>query len=149
MFCRRRRQRLGVTAVRSHFYRWGARRHTERVLGSPCLQGEPRALPRRAQNLPKCVPRLSPLLAGCPHPSRCSAKAQHRATFPKGKARAAAAPCTEFAKVHAEVKPAVSGLPSSVTVQCQGTAPRHLPQGEGKSSSRRCRPQVRERIAEA
>ena len=38
MFCRRRRQRLGVTAVRSHFYRWGARRHTERVLGSP-VQG--------------------------------------------------------------------------------------------------------------
>ena len=30
MFCRRRRQRLGVTAMRSHFYRWGARRHTER-----------------------------------------------------------------------------------------------------------------------
>nr|DAG78994.1 MAG TPA: hypothetical protein [Caudoviricetes sp.] len=25
--------------------------------------------------------------AGGPHPSRCSAKAQHRATFPKGKAK--------------------------------------------------------------
>ena len=29
------------------------------------------------------------------------------------------------------VKPAKGGLPSSVTVRCQGTAPRHLPQGEG------------------
>ena len=30
--------------------------------------------------------QLRPPLAGGPHPSRCSAKAQHRATFPKGKA---------------------------------------------------------------
>ena len=29
---------------------------------------------------------VKPAGAGCPHPSRCSAKAQHRATFPKGKA---------------------------------------------------------------
>ena len=29
---------------------------------------------------------IKPAGAGCPHPSRCSAKAQHRATFPKGKA---------------------------------------------------------------
>ena len=33
------------------------------------------------------------------------------------------------------VKPAEGGLPSSVTVQCQGTAPRHLPQGEGYGGS--------------
>ena len=36
--------------------------------------------------------QLSPPRAGCPHPSQCSAKAQHRATFPKGKAMAAAEP---------------------------------------------------------
>ena len=38
-----------------------------------------------ALSLPRRVPRLSPLSAGCPHPSRCGA-APHRATFPKGKA---------------------------------------------------------------
>ena len=43
----------------------------------------------------------------------------------------APAPRTKFAKVRTAVKPAGGGLPSSVTVQCQGTAPRHLPQGEG------------------
>ena len=78
-----------------------------------------------------------------------SATGGARKPNPSEGAEGAAAPCTEFAKVRAEVKPAVSGLPSSVTVQCQGTAPRHLPQGEGKSGSRRCRPRVRERIAEA
>ena len=40
-----------------------------------------------------------------------------------------------IAKVRAAVKPAVGGLPSSATVQRQGAAPRHLPQGEGKSRS--------------
>ena len=45
---------------------------------------------------------------------------------------------TEFAKVRTAVKPAFSGLPSSVTVQCQSTAPRHLPQGEGKAPRRLC-----------
>ena len=49
-------------------------------------QREARALPRRARNLQGCVPRLSPPLAGCPHPSRYGAKAPCRATFPKGKA---------------------------------------------------------------
>ena len=39
--------------------------------------------------MPMCVPRLSPPLAGCPHPSRYGAKALCRATFPKGKAKAA------------------------------------------------------------
>ena len=74
-------------------------------------QREPRVLPRRAQNLPKCVPRLSPLLAGCPHPSRCSAKAQHRATFPKGKARAAGGERAEnFAASSAKKLPAANFL---------------------------------------
>ena len=50
-------------------------------------QREPRRLPPHATELQKCEPRLSPPTAGCPHPSRCSAKAQHRATFPKGKVR--------------------------------------------------------------
>ena len=58
---------------------------TSRKSSSP-YTGEPRRLPPQAVELPKCNPRLSPPLAGCPHPSRCSAKAQHRATFPKGKA---------------------------------------------------------------
>ena len=47
------------------------------------------AAPPHSTELQRCKPRLSPPLAGCPHPSRCSAKAQHRATFPKGKAKAA------------------------------------------------------------
>ena len=46
--------------------------------------GEARALPRRTQSLPKCEPAVKPAEAGCPHPSRCGAKAQHRATFPQG-----------------------------------------------------------------
>ena len=58
---------------------------TSRKASSPCT-GEPRRLRRRALNLQKCEPQLSPLLAGCSHPSRCSAKAPHSATFPKGKA---------------------------------------------------------------
>ena len=49
-------------------------------------QREARALPRRARNLQRCKPRLSPPEAGCPHPSRRGA-APHRATFPKGKAK--------------------------------------------------------------
>ena len=40
-------------------------------------------------------PQLSPPKAGCPHPSRYGAKAQHRATFPKGKAKAAPPQGTE------------------------------------------------------
>ena len=52
---------------------------------------------RKATELQGCEPRLSPPTAGCPHPSRCSAKAQHRATFPKGKAKAAAAASHRFA----------------------------------------------------
>ena len=47
------------------------------------------AAPPHSTELQRCKPRLSPPLAGCPHPSRCSAKAQHRATFPKEKAKAA------------------------------------------------------------
>ena len=50
-------------------------------------QGEGKAAPPQSTEFQRCVPRLSPPLAGCPHPSRCGAKAQHRATFPKGKAR--------------------------------------------------------------
>ena len=38
--------------------------------------------------------RMKPAGAGFPHPSRCSAKAQRRATFPKGKARVS--PCGGF-----------------------------------------------------
>ena len=56
-----------------------------------CGTREPRRLPPHATELQRCEPRLSPPTAGCPHPSRRSAKAQHRATFPKGKARATAA----------------------------------------------------------
>ena len=56
---------------------------------SSLLRGSRGGYRRKAQNLQRLVSRLSPLLAGCPHPSRCSAKAQHRATFPKGKAKAA------------------------------------------------------------
>ena len=55
------------------------------------LRREARRLPPHATELQRCEPRLSPPTAGCPHPSRRSAKEQHRATFPKGKARAAAA----------------------------------------------------------
>ena len=103
----------------------------------------------QSTELQRCEPRLSSPLAGCPHPSRCSAKAQHRATFPKGKAlrrrskakplrgsRGGSAADHRFAKVRAAVKPAVSGLPSSVTVR-RSAAPRHLPQGDGKALRRR------------
>ena len=45
--------------------------------------------PAPCKDLQLYKPRLSPPLAGCPHPSRCSAKAQRRATFPKGKAKEA------------------------------------------------------------
>ena len=50
---------------------------------------EPRRLPPQGTEFPKVQAAIKPAGAGCPHPSRCSAKAQHRATFPKGKAKAA------------------------------------------------------------
>ena len=119
-------------------------RHGVFILYTPCHlppQREARRLPPQATELQRCEPQLSPPTAGCPHPSRCSAKAQHRATFPKGKARAAAAASRRFAKVRTAVKPADGGLPSSVTVQRKSAAPRHLPQGEGKGGCRR-KPQI-------
>ena len=52
--------------------------------------------PARSTELPKCNPRLSPPLAGCPHPSRCSAARSTAPPSPRGR-RCAPAPCTEFA----------------------------------------------------
>ena len=46
-------------------------------------------------------------------------------------AEAATAASHRFAKVRAAMKPAFSGLPSSVTVRRKSAVPRHLPQGEG------------------
>ena len=46
------------------------------------------AAPAPCTALPKRKPQLSPPLAGCPHPSRRGVT-PHRATFPKGKAKAA------------------------------------------------------------
>ena len=60
-------------------------------------------------------PQLSPPKAGCPHPSRYGAKAQHRATFPKGKAKTAPPQGTEspsvmkFLKLNLYEKPAPHG----------------------------------------
>ena len=68
---------------------FGAKR---RQKPAPSSEGAENAL-----RLTRCSAyRLSPLLAGCPHPSRCSAKAPHRATFPKGKAMAAPPQATDF-----------------------------------------------------
>ena len=64
-----------------------------------CGTREPRRLPPHATELQRCEPRLSPPTAGCPHPSRRSAKAQLRATFPKGTARAAPAARHRFGAV--------------------------------------------------
>ena len=50
---------------------------------------EPRRLPPQTTDVAKVQTAGKPAGAGCPHPSRCSAKAPHRATFPKGKAKAA------------------------------------------------------------
>ena len=57
------------------------------ALESQTPQREPRQLPPQATELQRCEPHLSPLLAGCPHPSLCGA-APHSATFPKRKAKA-------------------------------------------------------------
>ena len=79
-------------------------------------QREARALPRHAQNLQKCKPRLSPPPAGCPHPSRCGA-APHRATFPKGKAQA--------------VEKVLRRRSFSPSVFCPHGAKKAAPSGEG------------------
>ena len=62
-------------------------RHRRRSKAKP-LRGSRGGFCRRAQDLQKREPQLSPPLAGCPHPSRRGVT-PHRATFPKGKAKAA------------------------------------------------------------
>ncbi len=55
---------------------------------SSFLRGSRGGYRRKGTELAQCMPQqLRPPEAGGPHPSRCSAKAQHRATFPKGKAK--------------------------------------------------------------
>ena len=66
------------------------------ALESQTPQREARRLPPQATELQECEPQLSPQGAGCPHPSRCSAKAPRRATFPKGKAKRFAGVGFEF-----------------------------------------------------
>ena len=66
--------------------------------GGSLSVGAAQTLHRGAESrtaLPRCLPhQLRPPAAGGPHPSRCSAKAQHRATFPKGKAKHCHYHCT-------------------------------------------------------
>ena len=66
--------------------------------GGSLSVGAAQTLHREAESrtaLPRCLPhQLRPPAAGGPHPSRCSAKAQHRATFPKGKAKHCHYHCT-------------------------------------------------------
>ena len=62
-------------------------RHRRRSKAKP-LRGSRGRYRRKGTELAQCMPQqLRPPEAGGPHPSRCSAKAQHRATFPKGKAK--------------------------------------------------------------
>ena len=62
-------------------------RHRRRSKAKP-LRGSRGGYRRKGTELAQCMPQqLRPPEAGGPHPSRCSAKAQHRATFPKGKAK--------------------------------------------------------------
>ena len=62
-------------------------RHWRRLKAKP-LRGSRGGYRRKGTELAQCMPQqLRPPEAGGPHPSRCSAKAQHRATFPKGKAK--------------------------------------------------------------
>ena len=109
---------------------------------------------KNALSLPRRVPRLSPPLAGCPHPSRCSAKAQRRATFPQGEGFA---PVTSVPHPYKNVpRPAAhirfscarrarfirrrraSCAAGTLHLQRKSAAPRHLPQGEGKAPRRLC-----------
>ena len=72
-------------------------------LGAPAPSSEgAEGAPAPYTELQRCEPRLSPPLAGCPHPSRCSAKAQHRATFPKGEGYALRRRCAKasLSKLH-------------------------------------------------
>ena len=68
----------------------GARQNRSAIQGS---QGGCR---RKATELPKCNPWLSPPLAGCPHPSRCSAARSTAPPSPRGR-RCAPAARAEFA----------------------------------------------------
>ena len=79
--CRGYNPSVKPTACQLPLHR-GAEKRAQFALQST---GEPRRLSRKPQNFQRCVPQLSPPLAGCPHPSQCGA-APHRATFPKGKA---------------------------------------------------------------
>ena len=60
-------------------------RHRRRSKAKP-LRGS-RGGSAASRRIARVRVQLSPPKAGCPHPSRCGAKAPHRATFPKGKAR--------------------------------------------------------------
>ena len=50
-------------------------------------RGAKAACRRKATELPKSNPRLSPPLAGCPHPSRCSAARSTAPPSPRGRLR--------------------------------------------------------------
>ena len=83
---------------------WGEIFHTRKARISPCRRHDftrgfaadftaalraaylP-AAPPQATEFSKVRTAVKPALAGCPHPSRCSAKAQRRLAFPKRKAK--------------------------------------------------------------
>ena len=77
---------------------------------SSILRGSRGGYRRKGTELAQCMPQqLRPPEAGGPHPSRCSAKAQHRATFPKGKAkRCGGAPKAPSPNTHIQKSPAAN-----------------------------------------
>ena len=84
-------------------------RHWRRSKAKP-LRGSRGGYRRKGTELAQCMPQqLRPPEAGGPHPSRCSAKAQHRDTFPKGKAkRCGGAPKAPSPNTHIQKSPAAN-----------------------------------------
>ena len=94
-----------------------------------------RRLPPHATELQRCEPRLSPPTAGCPHPSRCSAKAQHRATFPKGEPRRLPPHATELQRCEPRLSPPTAGCPHPSRCSAKAQHRATFPKGKARAAA--------------
>ncbi len=93
-------------------------RHFNPLYAAPPPSSEGgKAAAAASRRIAKVRTAVKPAEAGCPHPSRCSAKAQHRATFPKGEPRRLPPHATELQRCEPRLSP-----PGRAALICHGAA---------------------------